>query len=285
MTTCTICGGAPGRLLVRSTDRPSGQRFEVRECECCAAAFTAPRPADVAPYYEEGYYAFHSVRLTALERTRLAMIVRCAYRPIARRPAGRMLDVGCGAGRLAGAFRRLGWEVAGIEPSVSGADAARATGMEVHTGTLDDVLPWSDDSFDAVIFNHALEHVHDPTATLRRASALASPGALIGVTVPNFASWQRTLFGANWFQLDVPRHLTHFTHQSLAATAHRAGLHVVKLSSSSMLAGLVGSTMRVTGLALPPRLVRIAGLASYPLLAASDPLVGGDCLNLVARAG
>lgn len=283
MTTCTLCGGPPAKVLLRSTDRVSGQRFEVCACKDCGTAFTAPRPEDFTAYYGPNYYAFRGVELTPLERARLGLIARGPYRPIARRPPGRMLDVGCGAGRLAGAFRRLGWEVAGIEPSASGAEAARAGHMQVHLGTLDDALPWTRATFDAIIFNHSLEHIADPVAALRRAATLCRPGGLIGVTVPNFDSWQRRLFGEHWLQLEVPRHLTHFTRTSLAEAAQQAALRVVKLSSTSMLAGFAGSAARATQLPVGARGLRLAGLAAHPLFVATDPLVGGDCLNLVAR--
>lgn len=283
MTTCTICDGPPGGVVVVDTDRVSGETFAARRCEACGAAYTCPRPADVSPYYESGYYAFREVRLSALERTRLALIVHAPYRPVAQRPPGRMLDVGCGAGRLGGAFRRLGWKVDGIEPSAAGAQAARGTGMSVHTGTLDETLPWEAHTFDAVVFNHSLEHVSDPVGALRRVAELSKEGALVGVTVPNFASWQRSFFDADWLQLDMPRHLTHFTPHSLSEAAGHAGLHIVKMASTSMLAGFTGSMVRKTGLPLRGRSARVAALATYPLVAVSDHIVGGDCLNMVAR--
>ena len=282
---CTICGAIASSPVLEGTDEHSGERFEARRCSC-GGVYTSPRPASLDRYYaQDEYYAYRPARLRPLERLRLSLIMRVPYGPILRSGPGTMLDVGCGAGRLAGAFRRRGWTVHGIEPSPTGAEAARRTGMHVHVGTLDDELPWSDGGFDAVVFNHSLEHVADPVATLARARELLRPGGLVGVSVPNFDCWQRRAFGARWGQLDVPRHVTHFNRASLGDTAQRAGLDVVKLGSSSMMAGLVMSVRNVTGGHPGNGRPGVAlGLAAYPLLVGGRLLGQGDVLNLVARA-
>lgn len=55
----------------------------------------------------------------------------------------------------------------------------------------------------------------DPRATLREAHCLLSPSGVLIVAVPDAGGLQASLFGANWLHLDVPRHLCHFTRDSL----------------------------------------------------------------------
>lgn len=275
-----------GRALLEGVDRVvSGERFEVLGCSRCGLAYTWPRPEDMARYYpSDSYYAYSAERDSAVQRARLWLIRSFPYREIARMPRGRLLDVGCGVGTLAASFHRHGWQVAGVEPSPEACRVAAGEGVEVHCGVIENA-PWEGGSFDAVIFNHSFEHVPDPLGSLKRAHGLLRPGGLLGLTVPNFANWQRRRFGADWFQLDLPRHLQHFEPSSLAYVARRAGFDVVGLRSHSMLAGLPGSVQfRLFGRQrLNGRAGRAVAMALYPPVVLSDIATQGDCLNLVAR--
>jgi 2-polyprenyl-3-methyl-5-hydroxy-6-metoxy-1,4-benzoquinol methylase len=286
---CPSCA-APlaGPVLLRGRDRLLGGpgEFAVLRCVGCGLVSTQPRIGlqQFADYYPVGYHVAASQRI--VERLRLAAILRLGpYRPLSRRPPGRMLDVGCGNGELARAFARRGWRVAGVEPARAAAARARAAGVEVHQGTLEDA-PWGAASFDAVVFNHSLEHLPDPAGSLRQAAGLLREGGMVAVAVPNFACWQRRVFGSRWFQLDLPRHLQHLDAPTLAALLTRAGLRPVAHTTASMRPGLLVSLQyaafgraRFTG-----RGLRLAAWAMAPLLWALDRCVEGDCLHMFAIA-
>jgi SAM-dependent methyltransferase len=298
---CPGCGTPQTRpsVLLRGGDRLTGAagEFAVVACGECGLAFTLPRlgPEDFATYYPEAYSAYKAPagrahgRLPSpgdlVELLRLEAIVRFGpYRRVWRQPPGRLLDVGCGAGYLAAVFRRHGWEVAGIEPSEKAAGHARAAGVEAVTGTLADA-PWPPASFDAIIFNHSLEHIEDPAGALADAARLLRPGGTLAIAVPNFGSWHRRVFGSAWFQLDLPRHLQHFDRDSLQALVRRAELRPVSISAASMRPSPIGSLqylafgrMRYEG-----RGFRILAWLFAPLLALSDRIGEGDCLNLIAE--
>ena len=283
---CPVCGGEGGPAVLAGRDLlvPGVDRFEVIRCPQCGLAYTHPREIDFARHYPaSSYHAYLQARDSRFHRLRLWLITRSSYGPIARRPPGRLLDVGCGSGDLALAFRRQGWAVSGIEPSREAAAIAQGQGLDVHCGTLDDA-PWPAGTFDAIVMNHSLEHVGDPLATLRATRRLLVPGGALGVAVPNFRAWQRRAFGSAWFQLDLPRHLQHFEARSLSELARQAGLEPVRTRSNSMMAGLP-STVQYALLGrrvLTGRGGRLIALAIYPLLALSDLVLEGDCLNLVA---
>ena len=81
-------------------------------------------------------------------------------------------------------------------------------------------------SFDVVTMWDVLEHVADPPAFLRRASALLREGGYLFVNVPDLESWAARLFGRRW-PLLLPEHLNYFTRKSLTTCAEGAGLRVV----------------------------------------------------------
>jgi len=296
-------------VLLRGRDRLMGGpgEFAVLRCNACGLASTQPRigAEQFADYYPASY---HDARLAEgedrglahawaqataapapaerrlAERTRLAAIVRFGpYRPLSRRQPGRMLDVGCGNGELARAFARRGWRVAGVEPGAQAAARARAGGVEVHRGTLEDA-PWHGPTFDAVLFNHSLEHVPDPVQSLRQAAALLREGGMVAAAVPNFDCWQRRVFGSRWFQLDLPRHLQHLDRQTLAALMVRAGLRPVTQTTASMRPALLVSLQyAVFGRARwMGRGLRLAAWTLAPLLWMLDRFVAGDCLHMFA---
>jgi SAM-dependent methyltransferase len=101
---------------------------------------------------------------------------------------GRLLDIGCGNGRLLWRALRDGWQVKGLELSADmAAFAAERVGCEVLTDdflTLDPA-PEDRESFDVVSLRHVLEHLPDPLRAMEKIGALLRPGGLLLVEMPN----------------------------------------------------------------------------------------------------
>jgi SAM-dependent methyltransferase len=75
----------------------------------------------------------------------------------------------------------------------------------------------------------SLEHVHQPLRVLREARRLLVTGGTLVISVPNIDSLPFRWFGAAWFGLDLPRHLTHFTPPTLRLMLEKAGFRVRSL--------------------------------------------------------
>jgi SAM-dependent methyltransferase len=173
-----------------------------------------------------GYAAFRDASVglwTRLRARRVLRKIRWDCPPW--RGQGRYLDVGCGSGGALGVARALGWEVTGVEVDEAAAEKATRFTAEIHVG---DVLsaPFAAGRFDVVTAFHVLEHVPDPVAVLRRMLRWLAPDGLLIVEVPNAGGLGAATFGKSWSGLELPRHLSHFSPETLSRAVELAGGHV-----------------------------------------------------------
>jgi SAM-dependent methyltransferase len=293
-----LCGERLPEPTLAAIDRLFGVpgRFHVSICTACGAGVTVPvlEPEELAAFYPPEYGTHEAVsgRTRSLVRFYRAWRDRVmrATPPLStlwNRPPGSLLDVGCGKGGPSAPLLRRGWRIVGLDPSPEACGVARERGIEARVGTLQAARP--DESFDAVLFNHSLEHVSDPVGDLRRASHLLREEGLLLLAVPNFGSWQRKMFGGRWLPLDLPRHRTHFTKESLGATLEQCGFVVRSLSTHTTLTALPLSLQFVAfgrplfrG-SISRRLMVVAYVFLFPLSLIADRLGrGGDVLTAVA---
>ena len=242
---CNLCGGTSFRPIYRDCRQVLGGpgRFDVVACLSCSLVQTRPRPVaeDMHRYYSSDYHvgAVGTPRRRPLAWVR--SLCKVPYRlrhsvepdyPAPPRTGSRLLDVGAGAGDYMAHMARRGWEVWGLEPSPSLARMACAHPAippgRVATRRIEDAS-YEDSSFDTVSMSHSLEHLHDPRAALVHIRRWLRPNGLLRVWVPNFASWERRLFGRHWVALDLPRHLFHFTPQTISLILSDTGYAVDRM--------------------------------------------------------
>jgi SAM-dependent methyltransferase len=85
-----------------------------------------------------------------------------------------------------------------------------------------------DGFFDVVTMWHVLEHLPDPAAALAEARRVLQADGLLVIEVPNLGSLTFRLCRERWWPLDVPRHLLHFTPQTLGRLLDAGGFEVVR---------------------------------------------------------
>lgn len=135
---------------------------------------------------------------------------------------GRLLGVGCGSGARLAYLASMGWSVEGQEVDPLSAEAAKKHGIIVHLGELDSLnLPAK--SYNAVVMNHVIEHVHEPLKLLKECHRLLAPGGTIISITPNINSCGHRVFKAHWRGLEPPRHLFLYNQKSLQQLAQMAG--------------------------------------------------------------
>ncbi|NUQ60887.1 MAG: class I SAM-dependent methyltransferase [Pirellulales bacterium] len=293
-TGCLLCGSRNATTFVEAADpiARSGQgRYTVVRCHACGLCFTNPRPtpesiaavypSEYGPHQDRDARSSHSQRRGRWSRWMAAIRGR---RQIAWHGGGRLLDFGCGAGSFLRRMHEEGWQVTGLDASSAVVERIRnQMGLCAFAGSLPhpELLP---QSFDVITMWQALEHVHRPLDVLRAARQLLAPCGRLVIAVPNLESRAFRRFGPDWFGLDLPRHLIHFTPSTLRRMVEQAGFRVENIRTMSHASWLQGSAKRAVESGRAGILVRLLQFRPFCRLAAWSHLVSGSADAIVVTA-
>jgi len=210
-------------------DYVTGDSFAIVQCHVCGFGVTEPLPGSLDRYYPTRYRRFNALAARVLHGLYLRRVDGWLRR---LPPTGLALEVGAGTGWMLRALRERGWRALGNERSLEAALAARAAaGVPIFVGDLGAVRPAP--ALDLVIMFHVLEHLADPLAELRAVARRLRPGGALVLGLPNIASWQARLAGRHWMHLDVPRHLCHFTPDSIERALAVSGYRMTRIDFRS----------------------------------------------------
>ena len=262
---CPLCRAAASTPVTTTPDvlhRVPGT-FTAARCDDCGHVFMNPQPdaASLPRCYPDGY-ACHSDEVMpagapppeAGRTVRLMKWVpglRPLYRWLADKrsdvipPPGRVLELGCGRGDFLVRLQQAGCEAVGVDLVERSVHVCRARGLDVRHGTLGGQR-FEAASFDAVCGWMVLEHTPDPRETVAETARILRPGGMLAISVPDYAAWERRLFGRFWMGLELPRHLQQFTPPSLRRLLTEEGFTIESMTHQRSAFYLVGSA----GLAL-----------------------------------
>lgn len=202
----------------------SKETFKIDQCEACGFKFTNPRPdeASVGKYYQSEDYISHSNTQKGL----LAKIYQFVRKKALKRKLNlinqfnkdtnskKILDYGCGTGHFLEICQQNNWQIHGVEPDAGARTFAQnITKIEIQTSIFDEF--YDAKQFDSITLWHVLEHVHQINPTLARLKDLLKDNGTILIAVPNCNAWDAQHYGEFWAAYDLPRHLYHFTPETL----------------------------------------------------------------------
>lgn len=251
---CDLCSAdntLPVYTLSDTNYHRPGQ-FTLVQCRQCHLVYLNPRPdrEEIRQFYPDMAYDSYAsavadgsgwARQIAPHQQRVHWLTQIVGRP------GHVLDVGCGTGFFLFAMRQAGWITTGVEPNPYASHFARERlQLDVHTADLiEAALPA--ETFDLVTLWDSLEHTPSPTAVLRETKRLLKPGGYLAISLPNWDSLERRLFGRDWIALDAPRHFYHFSPAVLRRAVEMAGFAVHQIKASAPPLSLASNVMRWAG--------------------------------------
>lgn len=256
---CPLCGQRPPDVLFTARNRLFDTDATVSLARCtCGMLMTDPQPVGdtLAAFYNTESYYTHRPRAGFKQRLRrltqrwqmrgplahlrlaaehylgwsrfTSRLMPAAF-PLTR--GQRLLDFGCGAGRFVTLARDLGVDAIGVEPDRQARDVATASGAQVYASLADLLADRPGAAFDRIQLKHVFEHLPEPARTLAELADLLAPGGRMLVAVPNAESLQAEVFGQYWIGYDMPRHLWHFTPDTLVRMAQKVGLEALDMTT------------------------------------------------------
>ena len=157
-------------------------------------------------------------------------------------PEKRILDVGCGTGRLAEKLRlRKKCYVVGIERDESAAKFAQQRCDKLLIADVESLreIPFENGFFDIIVFADVLEHLLDPEAVLRKFKKYLSDSGYIFVSIPNVANWfiRLKLVAGKWNYKEAglldKTHVRFFTLKTVKEMIQRCGYTIMYLGCTS----------------------------------------------------
>ena len=156
---------------------------------------------------------------------------------------GKLLDIGCGNGRLLLIARKDGWQVSGIELFSFLADSIKkATGIEVKVCNFLEYEVAEGQSYDLVTLRHVLEHLPDCILAMNKIHSLLASDGFAVLEFPNTAGldlrfkWflRRNGIYRRKFSPDyVPAHCNEFCKESFEFLLAKTGFRLIKWQTYS----------------------------------------------------
>jgi len=205
------------------------------ECTDCGFVMQIPKvpAAEIPSLYPDDYLAYSKPKSSVFGALKRAIVARDARKvlAVAKSPAPRILEVGCGNGSLLESILEINPKasVCGIDIKDLGLSANPR--IDFHLGQIEEVdLP--DGSFDAIYCSNLIEHVVDPVGFIEHMRRLLRPGGGALVITPNHLSLDRYVFGRRWGGYHYPRHLTLFNHRNVVTAMRIGGLETERVSGA-----------------------------------------------------
>lgn len=143
----------------------------------------------------------------------------------------RVLDVGCGTGRLVKFLNEEGFEAMGCDNQETAVKYAKKLIKNAVVKASATKLPFKKGSFDLVCCVSVLEHLikKDTKKFLTEAKRVLAPNGFVLLVTPNFATPLRYIQGERWFGYSDPTHVNFFTPGKLSGLLRSYGFINVKL--------------------------------------------------------
>jgi 2-polyprenyl-3-methyl-5-hydroxy-6-metoxy-1,4-benzoquinol methylase len=234
LTSCPVCHSNSFSNYLNVEDYTvSKKEFTIQQCNTCYFLFTNPRPdiEKIGAYYQSQDYISHhddakdlmSKLYTSVRNYTIKQKIKLINE--LKPGQGSLLDIGCGTGSFLQATRQAGWKISGTEPDPEARQiAAKKVGEDLYE-SINHIEP-ANRSYDVITMWHVLEHVHLLNETLDWLSGHLTAEGKIIIAVPNPQSADATHYGRFWAAYDVPRHLYHFTKDSMALLMKKHGFKI-----------------------------------------------------------
>lgn len=215
--TCRICGSNKIALVINVKEMmiPTREEFTYFECADCHCLQIKTIPDNLGDYYGDDYYSYQDTAPTEEN------LPSTDTTPI--------LDVGSGAGDFLKKLHSLGYSnLTGCDPFLPD-DITYDHNFHIYKRTIHQM----EGKFDQIFMNDSFEHVSDPHEVFDSIKRLLAPEGICYIKIPIYPNIAFDLFGADWYQLDAPRHIFLHSKESMIYLASAHGLNILEIEYDS----------------------------------------------------
>ena len=246
---CNICGKNNTKFLLNGYDRymyADKTIYTLVKCKDCGLVYINPQPtlSELGKYYPKDYPPYVT-DYKIFSDSKFIRFTKKIYSLFKRTPiesskvknteqdisSKRVLDFGCGRGHILLSLQKQHpkWELYGFDIATN--QEVKNIGNNIHIH-LDDFSKMEENFenkfFDIIYLNNVLEHVHDPKNIIKRLSNLLKDTGEIIIEIPNIDSFKFKLFGKYFSSLDIPRHLYHFSPDTINKLCEQCNMKIVE---------------------------------------------------------
>jgi len=192
---------------------------------------TEPQPEQLDSYYQHESYISHTDQSkTLLEKIyqvvkKMGLSRKRKWLEQFVQKEAEILDIGAGTGAFVEYLNSKGWSAEGLEPNEKARNIA--ANKEVHL--FKDINKVSNRKYDVITLWHVLEHFKDLDTSIDKVLGLLKDDGYLFIAVPNFKSYDARYYKTYWAAFDVPRHLWHFSRNSIDKLFNRRGWKVIEV--------------------------------------------------------
>lgn len=226
-------------------------------------------PSNIAEYYPKDYYSFNQNTVNqniffkklkkirnkySLERKGFLGKVLNTISPEKRLSAisdlkafhkdAKILDVGCGDGKLVSSLYELGYlNTSGIDPFLK---ENKTEGYSLFKKSIYEI----DGKYDIIILYHVFEHIDEPEKALKQLKEHLTTNGTIIIAIPLADSYAFEEYKENWVQVDAPRHFYIYSKKDFSQLCNQCDLEIYKTIYNSDEFQFWGSEQYQSGISL-----------------------------------
>ena len=207
----------------------TGEKFKVYldENKIIGKTIPFPKKEEMRKYYNSEEYYPHSLNKRNLfgllySKTRKYMQrKKLTWMKGFLKHNSNVLDYGCGSGSFVRYLRAKSINAYGYDPNIK-------LNTLCEFNYITDKDTWKNKKYDIIFLWHVLEHIHNPFLLIENLKENLNKNGEIFVAIPNYKSHDSKYYGKYWAGYDLPRHLWHFTRESIYQIAKKTNFKIKK---------------------------------------------------------
>jgi 2-polyprenyl-3-methyl-5-hydroxy-6-metoxy-1,4-benzoquinol methylase len=191
---------------------------------------THPRPKELSHYYNsDAYISHHDSAKTFIDKIYKLVKSYTLNRKVElietySNQEKTLLDIGSGTGEFLQRASKNNWKCYGVEPNKKARKLAISKKLDIEKS----LEALGQKKYDIITLWHVLEHLPELDEQITKIESLLKSNGTLIIAVPNYKSYDAKHYGSHWAAYDAPRHLWHFSQQSISKLFENKKLKVIR---------------------------------------------------------